>query len=59
MAESTPRLQPEGFEPLTRASVLAHLRATGASAAVLRRDVAEGAEGQTERAPQGVSALGN
>ena len=65
--ESTPgpRLQPDTFEPLTRASVLAHLRATG-GAAVLRRDqvpqvaqVAQVADGQTsERAPQSVSARG-
>lgn len=61
--ESTPgpRLQPDTFEPLTRASVLAHLRATG-GAAVLRRDqVAQVAQvdGQTsERAPQSVSARG-
>jgi hypothetical protein len=61
-------LQPDTFEPLTRASVLAHLRATG-GAAVLRRDqvaqgaqvaqVAQVADGQTsERAPQSVSARG-
>eukprot|EP00435_Cladocopium_sp_Y103_P027428 s4710_g6.t1 len=55
-------LQPDGFEVLTRASVLAHLRATGGTGApVLRREGADGqssTESRTERrAPQsGVSA---